>query len=215
MSTIKFTSDEYDLLTELVNVAMGSSAADLAKLFNHFVDLKVPTVKIESSEILPETVINNSLFAESEEVIVIQQKFNNDHSLNGEGAIILNGKTRGAILPLLGLTPDDIGSEEITDFLLELSGQLIGACLSSVLKQFFDRPTTFESPVITSTEDTLRQVAYNSFEYGYHHYEDILCSKIDFIINEVNFQCDLFFFIDSNSLIFLQEALQKMLKESY
>ena len=170
MSNIEFTPDEYDLLTELINVAMGLSASELAKLFNHFVNLKVPTVNIESSEVLPETIIKNSLFSESEEVIVIQQKFNNDFSLKGEGAIILNQKTQEAILPLLELTPEDIGSEEINDFLLELSGQLISSCLSNLFKQFFESPTTFESPAITSKEETLRQVAFKSFEHGYHHY---------------------------------------------
>jgi len=214
MSNIKFTSEEYDLLTELINVAMGLSAAELAKLFDHFVNLKVPSVNIESSENLPETIIKHSLFAELEEVIVVHQKFDNDYSLKGEGAIIFNQKTQEAILPLLDLKPDDIGTAEFNDFLLEFSGQLISSCLSNLLKQFFENPTTFESPVIISKEETLRHVAYKSFEYGYQQYGDILYSKIDFIIDIVNFQCDLFFFIDTESLSYLQKVLQKMLSEN-
>lgn len=215
MKTLEFTTEEYDLLTELINVAMGLSAADLAKLFNQFVNLKVPTVTIESSEFIPESIIKNSLFPETEEVTVIQQKFDNNYSLKGEGTIILNQKTQEALLPLLELTQEDVGSEEISDFLLELSGQLISSCLSNLLKQFFDSPTFFESPVITSNKETLRQVAYKSFEYGYQQFGDILCLKIDFSIEKVNFQCDLFFFIDMDSLTFLQKALQKILKETF
>ncbi|MBI9097105.1 MAG: hypothetical protein JEY91_01445 [Spirochaetaceae bacterium] len=214
MNSIEFSHEEYDLLTELINVSMGKSAAELAKLFNHFVKLKVPALNIESSEVLPETIIKSSLFGELEKVIVIQQKFHNDYSLKGEGAIILNYKTRQTILPLLELTEDDIGSEEINDFLLELSGQLISSCLSNLLMEFFKSPTTFESPAITSKEENLRQVAYKSFEFGYQQYGDILYSKIDFIIDVVNFQCDLFFFIDTESLSHLQKILQKILEES-
>lgn len=215
MSQIKFSDDEFDLFTELINVSMGLSAADLAKLFNHFVELKVPKVSIESSEFIPDTIVTNSLFSENENVTIIKQKFDNSISLKGEGALILNQKTQEAILPLLGLTTTDLGSEGINDFLLELSNQLLGSCLSKLFNQFFDSPILFESPHIVAEDETLREVAYHAFEHDRHQFGEVLCSKINFVINKVNFQCDLFFFLDSGSLAHLQGALQKILKESF
>lgn len=211
---MKLNHDEFDLLRELINVAMGLSASELAKLFNYFVKLTVPTINIESSEELPETIIRNSMFSEEESVIAVRQKFNNMQALKGEGLLILDQKTRGSILPLLGLTSDEVESETISDFLLELSGQLIGSCLSNLLKQFFTSPTSYDPPVMISMEETLRQIAYGSLESGYAQYEDILCSKIDFVIDKVNFQCDLFILFDTESLPMLREALQKKLEES-
>jgi chemotaxis protein CheY-P-specific phosphatase CheC len=214
MSRIKFSEDEYDLFTELINVSMGLSAADLAKLFNQFVELEVPTITIESSEYIPDTIVKNSLFSETELVTIIKQKFDNN-SLKGEGAIILNQDTKEAILPLLGLTKEDFGSDGIKDFLLELSSLLVGSCLSNLFNQFFDFPIKFEPPSIVAEDQPLRKIAYEGFEYNYQSFEDILCSKINFVINHVNFQCDLFFFVNTESLSFLQNALKKILKESF
>ncbi|MGL1891108.1 MAG: hypothetical protein OCD02_05740 [Spirochaetaceae bacterium] len=215
MSKIEFSEDEYDLFTELINVSMGLSAAELAKLFNHYVELKVPTVVIESSESIPETIVKSSLFSETENVTIIKQRFDNSSSLKGEGAIILNQKTKEAILPLLGLSTEDLGSDSSNDFLLELSSQLVGSCLSKLFNQFFDSPIIFESPQIVAEDEMLRKVAYQAFEQDQHQFGDILCSKINFVINKFNFQCDLFFFVDTDSLTHLQSALQKILKESF
>ena len=213
--SIKFTEDEFDLFAELINVAMGRSAADLAKLFNHFVELKVPTISIASSESIPQTVIENSMFNEGESVTVVQQKFFNSDVLNGRGVILFSDNTKQAILPLLDLTLDDIESDDIYDFLLELSGQLIGSCLSNLFNQFFKTVVKFSSPEMISEDQTLRHVAYSSFELDHNEYGDILCSKINFVINKVDFQCDLFFFIDTKSLGFLQKSLQETLSEMF
>ncbi|MBB6480542.1 hypothetical protein [Spirochaeta isovalerica] len=214
MSDSKLPSEELDLLRELVNVAMGLSASELASLFNYFVKLKVPVINIESVEELPETILKNSIFSEDEEIIAIRQLFNNNGIIKGEGIILLNKKTRESVLPLLGLSEEDADSEMISDFLMELSGQLMGSCLSNLLKQFYSSPTSYDPLEIIASDDSLRKFAYRAMETGDSYYEDILCSKIDFLIDKVNFQCDMFILFDPASLPNLRKALRKVLEES-
>lgn len=214
MSKVEFSSLEYDLLTELINVAMGVSASELADLFDNFVNLKVPTLMIETSENLPETLISNSLFSEEEVVTIVRQQFDNDNALKGVGIIILNDQTKKSILPLLELKEEDLLSAEFEDFLLELCSQLIGSCIRNLLKQFFENPTRFKSPHILKGKDSLRKSCYRTVEEEFYQFGDVLCSKIEFNIQDVNFHCDLFFLIDSSSLQTLHELLQKIIKES-
>ncbi|MBN2659397.1 MAG: hypothetical protein JXR86_20240 [Spirochaetales bacterium] len=214
MNDSKLPSEELDLLRELVNVAMGLSASELASLFSYFVKIKVPVINIESVEELPETILKNSIFPEDEEIIAIRQLFNNNGIIKGEGIILLNRKTRESVLPLLRLSEEDADSEMISDFLLELSGQLMGSCLSNLLKQFFPSPTSFDPLEIIASDEPLRKFAYRALETADSYYEDILCSKIDFVIDKVNFQCDMFILFDPASLPNLRIALRKVLEEN-
>lgn len=211
MSTMSFSELEKDMFLELVNISMGKTASDLANIFEQFVELKIPAFNIESSEFIPKSVVDYSLFKEDEVVSVYLQDFKSVNDLTGVGAIIFNNDIKKSILPLLDLTDDDLESESISDFLIELSSQLMDSCIKNIFEPLFNNELLFEPVVVMSDESTLREVAYKAFELGYQGYDEIMCSKIDFVIASINFQCDLFFMIDKNSLINLKATLQKKL----
>lgn len=213
MSELSFTDMEKDMFLELVNISMGKTASDLANIFDQFVELKIPAFNIESSEFIPRTVIDYSLFEEDEVVSVYLQDFKSTSNLTGVGAIVFNHSIKRSILPLLDLTDDDLESESISDFLIELSSQLMGSCLKNIFEPLFDSTLVFKPVGVVSDELTLREVAYRAFEMGYQGYDEIMCSKIDFIISSINFNCDLFFMIDKKSLLNLKTTLQKRLMD--
>lgn len=211
MSSVSFTDLEKDMFLELVNISMGKTASDLANIFDQFVELKIPAFNIESSEFVPKTVVDYSLFREDEVVNVYLQDFKSVNSITGVGAIIFNNEIKRSILPLLDLTEDDLESESINDFLIELASQLMDSCLKNIFEPLFNNTLTFNPVEVISEGLTLREIAYRAFELGYQGYDEIMCSKIDFIIASINFNCDLFFMIDNNSLVNLKGAIQKKL----
>ena len=50
MIPIDFTEDQYDMLKEVVNLAMGKAGHDLSTILKAFVDLTVPEIQIIEAE---------------------------------------------------------------------------------------------------------------------------------------------------------------------
>lgn len=212
MSNIQYTDDQYEMLKEVVNLAMGQAGKDLATVLNSFVDLSVPEIQIVEAEHIAEKVIKESVFQESERVNLFKQNFQSMSFLDGEAIVIFNNETRQRFAQILGVSGTLNSIEEI-DFMLELTNLMVGACLNSISEQLFNQKMSFSPPELVSENSVLRNIVYETFKRRNLKWEYTLLSKITFVLKDRSFKSDLLIFISEKAIQAVNESLNKMLAD--
>jgi len=69
------TSSETDLLQEIMNIAFGRAASDLAEFIDIFVILSVPQIKLLRAYDLPTYINNEIMDYDQDKVSVVEQSF--------------------------------------------------------------------------------------------------------------------------------------------
>lgn len=209
---IDLTEDQYEMLKEVVNLAMGQAGSDLASILKSFVDLSVPEIQVVNAEKLAEKVLQKSVFSETEEVTLFRQTFYNAAFMEGEAIVIFNDETRRRFSEILGFSNQMNAIEEM-DFMLELSNLMVGACLNSISEQLFNTGMTFSPPELLSEHKKLRVVAYDTFMRRNLKWEYTLLSKITFNLKDKSFKSDLLIFISEAAIRAVNKSLDRLLTE--
>ena len=212
MIVAHYSEDEYDYLKEIFNIAMGKAGSDLAVLLKSFVDLKVPDIEIVAAENVVDKILKGSVFKETEIITAFKQSFHNSASLNGVAVVIFDNKTKQSLSEILGI--GDTDSLEETDFMLELSNMLIGACMNSVSKQLFTDDMTFYPPSMICEKQELQRMAYDVFQRSKLEWEYTLLAKITFKLKDKKFLCDLIISMSEEAINNLHESISKILSEN-
>ncbi|MBF0200854.1 MAG: hypothetical protein HQK66_05995 [Desulfamplus sp.] len=212
MTHILLNEDQYEMLKEVVNLAMGQAGSDLATILKSFVDLSVPEIQIIQAENVAAKVLEESVFTETERVNLFRQSFHNTSMIEGESIVIFNNETRERFSEILGISDHMEAVEEI-DFMLELTNLMVGACLNSISEQLFSRPMTFTSPEMLFENQELRSVAYDFFKRGNLKWDYTLLSKITFNLKDKSFKSDLLIFISEAAIKAVNKSLDNMLSE--
>lgn len=127
-------SDDLDLLQEIMNIAFGQAAADLAKNINLFVKLSVPDIKqISVSQI--SSTLASELKEFNRNVSVVQQEFWGD--LSGSAVLFFPAETENELVSLMGNNELSVDFDEIStslaqETLMELGNILNGACTGRI-----------------------------------------------------------------------------------
>lgn len=212
MNPAHLTEDHYEMLKEVVNLAMGQAGSDLATILKAFVDLSVPEIQVVEAEKVAEKILHESVFNETEKVSLFKQAFHNKAFMNGEAIVVFNSETRQSFAEILGLTGDLDSVEEI-DFMLELTNLMVGACLNSISNQLFNQDMSFTSPGLLSEETELRQIVYDTFKRRNLKWEYTLLSKITFNLKDKYFKSDLLIFISEAAIHAVYDSLDRLLAE--
>lgn len=212
MMPIQFTEDQYDMLKEVVNLAMGRAGSDLARILASFVDLEVPEIQVVAAEKVVERILAESVFEETEPICLFRQTFNNQAFLDGEAVVIFNLETRQQFAEILGI-PDPLDAVEEIDFMLELTNLMVGACLNSISLQLVNQDMTFSPPELVAADGELAQVVYDRFKRRNFKWDYTLMSKISFKLKDKSFKSDLLIFLSEAAIRVVGESLDKLLAE--
>lgn len=212
MNRFTYTEDQYEMLKEVVNVAMGQAGSDLATLLKSFVDLSVPKIQIVEAENIAAKVLQESVFGENETVNLFRQTFFSPSLVDGEAIVIFNNETRQRLSEILGMSGQLDALEEL-DLMLELTNLMVGACLNSIAVQLFNRNMSFSSPELLSENKELRTVAYDIFKRRNLKWDYTLLSKITFNLKDKYFKSDLLIFVSEDTIITVNQSLDKLLAE--
>ncbi len=212
MSPIQFTEDQYDMLKEVVNQAMGKAGSDLAELLKSFVDLVVPDINIIPVEQVVDKILERSVFGETELVTLFRQTFSNPSFMNGESIVIFNHETREKISDIMGCADSEDRMEEL-DFMLELSNLIVGACMNSISEQLFGQEMSFSSPELISENIPLQDVVYDRFKRRKFKWDYTLLSNITFTLKDRSFKSDLVVFISQEAIQLINDSIDKLLAE--
>jgi chemotaxis protein CheC len=133
------TDEEMDILQEVMNIAFGSAAADLAEVIDIYAVLSVPTIKVMQTVDLPKYI--RSAVKEYDKLSIVEQNF--IAKFRGIAILIFPSGIGRALIAMLDkdsestLESDPIEALEL-ETLMEVGNILVGACVSKVAELLGD-----------------------------------------------------------------------------
>jgi chemotaxis protein CheC len=202
-------ADDLELLQEIMNIAFGRAAAELAEHINLFVVLSVPHITlIPKSEIAP--TLLGELEGRSQNVSVVRQDFFGD--LCCSGVLFFPAQTENEIISIMGNNDLDVEFDEIStslaqETLLELGNLLIGACAGKIA-ELLGTKVSFTPPFATVDEPL--DSAIEQMEI--HDADHVLALKTKFDFEDRNLSGLLLFTEQKNSFEWIKKALNKFME---
>ncbi|MGM0575965.1 MAG: chemotaxis protein CheC [Myxococcota bacterium] len=191
---IDFSEDDYDVLREIANVAMGRAAADLAELLGVFVELTVPRLEVVSGDDL--LVRLQDTAEKFDEVSAIRQSFTS--AVDGEVITLFNQAVVSTVADLLGYEGRLDPAKE-REVLLDVSNILVGACLNG-MGGLMNTEMRFGAPSLLCEWMDVRRFLAKMFAPERLDWEYTLVIKIAFALEEREFKSDLLVFLSERSV---------------
>jgi chemotaxis protein CheC len=154
------TTEETDTLQEIMNIAFGRAASDLAEYVDIFVVLNPPQIKVLQAFDLP-LYLNNEI-KDYERVSVVEQNFWG--KFKGNAFLVFPAGTGRRMISLFNSENKFFDSEPSHELeketFLEIGNILIGACIGKIAELLGD-VTTYSPPRVV-VENGLRGVVYDN-----------------------------------------------------
>jgi len=202
------TSAETDLLQEIMNIAFGRAASDLAEYIDIFVVLSVPQIKLLQIYDLP-THLNMEI-QDIDKVSVVEQSFWG--KFKGNAFLVFPSGTGKRIVSLFEGGNEFFASEPTRemekDTFLEVGNILIGACIGKIAELLGDVITY--SPPRVVIDQSLRGVVYDNL-FDPDNLAIVLRTVFEF--NEKNISGYMFIITKQESFTWLKAALHKFLAQ--
>jgi len=135
---LMITAEETDILQEIMNIAFGRAASDLAEHIDIFVILSVPYIKLLRLSDLPPYI--NSEIKEYKKVTLVEQNFWG--KFKGSAFLVFPADSGKNILSLLDGSDEYFESDRINELekeaVREVGNILIGACIGKIAELLGD-----------------------------------------------------------------------------
>ena len=208
--TIKemITTEETDTLQEIMNIAFGRAASDLAEYIDIFVVLNPPNIKVLQAFDLPSYL--NSELKDYDKVSVVEQNFWG--KFKGNAFLVFPTGTGKRIISLFNSENKVFESEPTYELeketFLEIGNILIGACIGKIAELLGD-VTTYSPPRVV-VENGLRGVVYDNLSDP-DNLAIVLRTVFEF--NDKNVSGYMFILTKQESFAWLKTALSKFLEQ--
>ena len=202
------TTEETDTLQEIMNIAFGRAASDLAEYVDIFVILNPPLIKVLQAFDLP-SYLNNEI-KDYERVSVVEQNFWG--KFKGNAFLVFPAGTGKRMISLFNNENKFFDSEPSHDLeketFLEIGNILIGACIGKIAELLGD-VTTYSPPRVV-VENGLRGVVYDNLSDP-DNLAIVLRTVFEF--NDKNVSGYMFILTKQESFAWLKDALYKFLEQ--
>ena len=202
------TAKETDLLQEIMNIAFGRAASDLAEYIDIFVILSVPHIKLLQAFDLP-AYINNEI-KDYDNVSVVEQNFWG--KFKGNAFLVFPSGTGKRLISMFDGGDEISKSNPINELeketFLEIGNILIGACIGKIAELLGDVITY--SPPRVVVDKSIRGVVYDNL-YDPDNLAIVLRTVFEF--NEKNISGYMFILTKQESFAWLKNALYKFLEQ--
>jgi chemotaxis protein CheC len=204
---VMITTEETDLMQEIMNIAFGRAAADLAEYIDIFVLLSPPDVILLQASDLPAYI--NSEIRDCDKVSVVEQSFWG--KFKGNAYLFFPSGTGKRISSILGngdeLFLADPANEMEKETFLEIGNILIGACIGKISELLGDFSTY--SPPRVVVEKSRDIVSSSLTAPG----NVAIVLRTVFEFNEKNISGYLFIVTKQESFAWLKTALHKFMEQ--
>jgi len=206
-----YNEDQYDLLRELTNIAIGQAAAELDSVWNTRVDFSIPKVKMVSFSDMRGKLLE--LYASFSGVSVVKQSFGG--MLSGEILLIFGEEAMSTVAVVLGKEGELSVRREQT-MLGETSQVIAGACLNSLIGSF-EGEIHFIDLSIFCEHLPFMDLLNKLFPRGTlpKNWKYSLLINVIFQAIEGNFDCFIVIFLSEPSIEELRCQLDKLIEEEY
>jgi chemotaxis protein CheC len=202
------TSEETDTLQEIMNIAFGRAASDLAEYIDIFVVLNPPHIEVLQAFDLP-SYLNNEL-KDYDKVSVVEQNFWG--KFKGNAFLVFPTGTGKRMISLFNSENKVFESEPTYELeketFLEIGNILIGACIGKIAELLGD-VTTYSPPRVV-VENGLRGVVYDNLSDP-DNLAIVLRTVFEF--NDKNVSGYMFILTKQESFAWLKTALSKFLEQ--
>ncbi|MBV5338897.1 MAG: chemotaxis protein CheC [Deltaproteobacteria bacterium] len=202
------SEEEKEILQEIMNIAFGKAAADLAEVINIFVVLSVPHIEILNAQDLPEYL--KSQVSAYDRVSIVEQNFWGD--FKGSAFLVFQASAGRELISLFSDDSEDFGSEPIDalekETLMEVGNILIGACVGK-LSELLGDAVTYSPPRVVTENSSNDAIPVNIFESG----SSAIVLKTVFCFNERNVNGFLFLVTSNDSILWLKKSLAAFMEQ--
>ncbi|MBN1470788.1 MAG: chemotaxis protein CheC [Syntrophaceae bacterium] len=203
------TSAETDLLQEIMNIAFGRAASDLAEFIDIFVILSVPQIKLLQAYDLPAYINNEIMDYDQDRVSVVEQSFWG--KFKGNAFLVFPSGTGKRMISLFDGRDEyfesDPSHELEKETFLEIGNILIGACIGKLAELLGD-VTTYSPPRVL-VEKSLHGLYENLLDPD----SMAIILRTVFELNEKNISGYMFVLTKQESFAWLKQALHKFLEQ--
>lgn len=203
-----FSSEEKDILQEVMNIAFGNATADLAGVIDIYVVLSIPNIQVinigQLPDYLKETVEPNA------DTTIVDQKFWGDFS--GSGFLVF---PHGASKDLITFLEDQHVEESSKprgivagEVLTEVGNILIGACVGK-MSELLNTFVTYSPPRVL-------QGAQQEYDFLVDHFDPeqpAIVMKTVFKFKEKDINGFLMILTNQDSIGWLRKSLQEFMGE--
>ena len=202
------TAKETDLLQEIMNIAFGRAASDLAEYIDIFVILSVPDIKLLQAYDLPAYI--NKEIKDYDNVSVVEQNFWG--KFKGNAFLVFPAGTGKRLISMFDGGDEISKSNPINELeketFLEIGNILIGACIGKIAELLGD--VISYSPPRVVVDKSIRGVVYDNL-YDPDNLAIVLRTVFEF--NEKNISGYMFILTKQESFGWLKTALHKFLEQ--
>jgi chemotaxis protein CheC len=203
------TDEELEILQEIMNIAFGKSAADLADVIDTHVVLNVPFISIMQVMELPDYIRKH--VRDYKNISIVEQHFWG--RFKGDALLVFSSGSGKELIGLLqrgenaSLESDPIEILE-RETLMEVGNILIGACVGKVAELLKD-VVTYTPPMIVLErfyEDAITESVFDPNKIA-------IVLKTNFSFSEGDVSGFLFLVTSNDSIQWLREALQIFIEQ--
>lgn len=205
-----FTREEIDTLQEVMNIAFGSAAADLAEAIDIYAVLSVPTIRIVPAEELPDYIRNE--IKDYEKISIVEQNFM--AKFRGMAVLIFPSGIGRALITLLGNEEENASFESDPmdalerETLMEVANILVGACVSKVAELLND-VVMYSPPRVVVENLPQKAISKDIFDPG----KLAIILQTVFHFDQQDISGFLFLVCSQESVNWLRKALDEFLKQ--
>lgn len=200
--------DEREILQEIMNIAFGKAAADLAEVINIFVVLSVPLVQVFRARMLPRYLTEQ--VSDYDRISILEQNFWGD--FRGSAFMIFHADAGRELITLFGDEGESTGLCSLDtlerETLMEVGNILIGACVGRLAELLGDLVTYSPPRVLTNNtpHDAFPESSFDSDDTA-------IVLKTVFRFNERNTEGLLFLVTSHDSVVWLKRALELFMEQ--
>ena len=202
------SAEETDILQEIMNIAFGRAAADLADFIDIYVILSVPYIKLLRAVDLPRFI--NTEIKDFDKVSVVEQNFWG--KFKGAAFLIFPAGSGKKLINMLDGGAESFESDPIFELeketFREVGNILIGACVGKIAELLGDI-VTYSPPRVVIEKSHRGVVPDNLFDPD--NLAIVLRTLFEF--NEKNVSGYLFIVTSQESFVWMKEALNKFLEQ--
>lgn len=197
-------TEEIEILQELMNIAFGQSAADLADVIDTQVVLSVPFIKLMQVAELTEYFKNH--VKDYRNINIVEQKFWG--RFKGDALLVFSSGAGKELLSLLQHEEGKSLESEPVDILeretlMEVGNILIGACVGKIAELLKD-VVTYTPPIVSVEKGYYDAISGNRYDPAH----TAIVLKTDFSFEEGDVTGFLFLVTSNDSVTWLRNALK-------
>lgn len=205
----QITDEERDILQEIMNIAFGKAAADLAEVINIFVVLSVPYIRVLKASQLPDYLRDE--IRDFSSISIVEQNFRG--KFKGSAFLVFPAGAGKGLITMLGADHEanfETGSLEVLEkeTLMEVGNILIGACVGKMTELLGD-VVTYSPPKVVVENEPRDILPKNLFDPEY----TAIVMKTDFSFDERNVSGFLFLVTTHDSVAWIKQSLAEFLEQ--